>query len=235
VKILITAGSTQMPIDKVRVISNIFKGTTGATIGFEASKRQHETTIIANSSINPTVSGKYLNKNSKILIYNTYDQLENLMKEEISTGNYDIIIHSSAVSDYKVSAIFDDVEDMVAWDKGGKYYGTNGLSMGKIPSGKNLFLALTPTEKLVDKIRTKWGFKGKLVKFKLQVGMTDEQLIEIAKKSRAVSTADFIVANNLEDFNNWNVPKLYIIDSNDNIISCTRKKLADTLLDLLEK
>ena len=33
-----------------------------------------------------------------------------------------------------------------------------------------------PTEKIVDKIKGDWGFKGQLVKFKLQVGISDDEL-----------------------------------------------------------
>ena len=70
---------------------------------------------------------------------------------------------------------------------------------GKIGSSHDrLILELVPTEKLVDLIRNPWGFTGTLVKFKLQVGLTDDELLAIARKSMADSHADFIVANCLE-------------------------------------
>jgi phosphopantothenate-cysteine ligase/phosphopantothenoylcysteine decarboxylase/phosphopantothenate--cysteine ligase len=41
--ILVTAGNTQTPIDKVRCLTNIFSGETGARIAIEAARpsRRH--------------------------------------------------------------------------------------------------------------------------------------------------------------------------------------------------
>ena len=45
-KILITAGPTWIPIDKVRVITNIFKGRLGIIIAKEAIKRKAKVTLL---------------------------------------------------------------------------------------------------------------------------------------------------------------------------------------------
>jgi len=50
----------------------------------------------------------------------------------------------------------------------------------------------------VDQFRSAWGYQGLLVKFKLEVGISPEQLIEIGQKSRRASGANYLVANNLE-------------------------------------
>ena len=57
--------------------------------------------------------------------------------------------------------------------------------------------------KLIDMVRSPWGFRGTLVKFKLEVGISDERLLEIAEKSRIHSQADFMVANTLEGASAW--------------------------------
>ena len=41
--LLITAGNTQTPIDRVRCITNIFTGRTGAQVALEAHRRGHGT------------------------------------------------------------------------------------------------------------------------------------------------------------------------------------------------
>ena len=41
-RILVTTGNTQMLIDKVRCITNIFTGRTGTKIAIEAKERRHE-------------------------------------------------------------------------------------------------------------------------------------------------------------------------------------------------
>jgi hypothetical protein len=54
------------------------------------------------------------------------------------------------------------------------------------------------TEKLVDLYRTTWGYQGLLVKFKLEVGISREKLIEVGQASRRASGANYLVANTLE-------------------------------------
>ena len=44
--ILVTAGNTQAPIDRVRCITNIFTGRTGAAIALEAYRRGHHVKLI---------------------------------------------------------------------------------------------------------------------------------------------------------------------------------------------
>jgi hypothetical protein len=52
-------------------------------------------------------------------------------------------------------------------------------------------------------VRWPWGFQGILVKFKLEVGVPDDLLIERAERSRVQSQADLMVANTLEGMESW--------------------------------
>ena len=239
-KILITAGSTQMPIDRVRIISNIFKGATGFRIANEAAKKGHDVVLICNghhlAETNEDNYSRFIRSEKQIVChaYKTFDELEALMKAEITSGNYDVIIHSSAVSDYKVSVVTKDVKLLERFAEHPEEFTTAPEERQKISSGQILYMALTPTIKLVDQIRSRWGFKGKLVKFKLQVNVSDDELIAIAKKSRAFSKADYIVANSLEYFNDWNAFKMFIVNYQDEVIPCPRQELAARLLEMLE-
>ena len=211
-KVLITAGSTNVMIDKVRCISNIFKGRTGSELAryfsyngydreadsFDMSNK-HEVTLITSNPHHHLVENI---KGLNILPYKTYDELYSLMEQQITSNDYDVVIHSAAVSDYKVAGTYAS--------KGGVHHEDlhEVDSSTKISSSaKELYIKLVPTEKIIDKIRDLWGFKGKLVKFKLQVGMTDEELLDIAFKSMQHSNADFIVANCLE----WARDRAFII------------------------
>jgi phosphopantothenate-cysteine ligase/phosphopantothenoylcysteine decarboxylase/phosphopantothenate--cysteine ligase len=192
-KILITAGATQTPIDQVRAITNIFKGTTGRHIALEAHMLGHEVTLLTSSPDANVLLFKELG-------YRTYDELYTLMEDQIKYGNYDVIIHSAAVSDYKVVGVYSR-PFVCSNDTDGTLQITLDSieNSGKVAGSYNeLFLRLVPTEKIVDKIRDPWGFKGILVKFKLQVGLTDEELLQIAQKSRETSHANIVVANCLE-------------------------------------
>jgi phosphopantothenate---cysteine ligase (CTP) len=219
-KVLVTAGSTNVMIDQVRCISNIFKGRTGNTIAQYLFIDNKEVTLL-------TSDNHYQCPGMKIINFKTYDELYSLMEKEITTGNYDVVIHSAAVSDYKVEGTYTS--------RAGVYH----ADMQKVDSStkissdnKELYLKLVPTEKIIDKIRDPWGFKGKLVKFKLQVGISDEELLDIATKSCATSKADFIVANCLE----WSNQRAYIIRaSNGEIASVNRDALAFRLADIVKE
>jgi phosphopantothenate-cysteine ligase/phosphopantothenoylcysteine decarboxylase/phosphopantothenate--cysteine ligase len=52
-------------------------------------------------------------------------------------------------------------------------------------------------------VRAEWSFRGVLVKFKLEVGLGSDQLLDIAERSRHHSRADLMVANTLEEADSW--------------------------------
>jgi phosphopantothenate-cysteine ligase/phosphopantothenoylcysteine decarboxylase/phosphopantothenate--cysteine ligase len=212
-KILITAGGTFTPIDQVRGIDNIFGGKTGINIFKHLIQQDEDVTILLRK---PKLPIDNLLSEGTMKTFNTYDDLSNLMKDEITNNNYDVIIHSAAVSDYKVDGIFIDSNG----------FRNNVVNLEQLPNvgkqksnHKELFLRLVQTEKIIDKIRD-WGFKGTLIKFKLEVGISDEELIKIAKKSRVHSKADVMVANCLE----WANERAYVI-TEDSVTNIQRELL----------
>lgn len=209
-KVLVTAGSTIVPIDQVRVISNIFGGKTGTVIAEYFFSQGDEVTLITSNPKLVTIADSRL----KIISFRTYDDLIDEMEKEIRSGNYDVVIHSAAVSDYQVTDVYlkNDDGTLSLVDKNNKISSTHD----------SLFLEMKPTLKIIDLIRKPWGFSGKLVKFKLEVGISDEELMEIAKKSRQTSEADFIVANCLE----WSRHYAYIINRAGRHIRVSRRAIA---------
>ncbi|MFA5987161.1 MAG: phosphopantothenoylcysteine decarboxylase [Candidatus Paceibacterota bacterium] len=219
-KILVTAGATLTPIDKVRglqasdmdellaglgdsSISNIFRGQTGLDIakhfyvaGHDVVLLTSDTRFVAIPPLRDSINAGFL----RLVGYRTFDELDAKMGELICAGRFDAVVHSAAVSDFMVSGVF-------SMDRNGRLVGVDKTS--KISSGhERLFLELGQTHKIVDRIRTDWKFDGVLVKFKLQSGISDERLIEIASESRTNSGADTIVANCLE----WFLDRAYVIN-----------------------
>ena len=186
-RILITAGNTQAPIDRVRCITNIFTGRTGAAIAVFARQASHTVTVMTShpESVKPATR-------LTVLPYRTFDELHALMAGRISGGSFDAIIHCAAVSDYLPAGFF--AADRV----------TPLADAGKMKSdAPELWLRLARAPKLVDMIRRDWGFRGVLVKFKLEVGIDDEKLLAIAEASRLQSLANLMVANTLEGMTDW--------------------------------
>jgi phosphopantothenate-cysteine ligase/phosphopantothenoylcysteine decarboxylase/phosphopantothenate--cysteine ligase len=196
-RILLTAGNTQTPIDQVRCITNIFTGRTGGRIAVEAHRRGHTVHLLTS---HPEAVDAPSDADSRwtLQTYRTFDDLETAMTSLIPSGGFDAIIHCAAVNDYRVAGVYARAKE------------ANGsprlvqVTDGKVKSSHSeLWLRLAPTPKLVDKIRREWKFAGILVKFKLEVGVSDEDLVRIAEAARLQSEADLLVANTLEGMANW--------------------------------
>ena len=149
-------------------------------------------------------------ENFRVCTYRTFEELRQLMAEEVSTGEYDAVIHVAAVSGYEVAATYVTATGTRFEPLSCRWFGEEGgprvidASAGKVKSHHpELWLRLVPTPKLVDFVRSQWGFRGMLVKFKLEVGVTPDDLLEIAERSRRQSEADRIVANTFEGKDSW--------------------------------
>lgn len=204
-RFLITAGNTQTPIDRVRCITNIFSGKTGASLALEAYLQGHTVTLLTShpEAIRelPKCPDSFDDNLWSLWNFRTFDDLAKLMEMQIPGKSLDVIIHCAAVSDYAVSGIYAPAAgttfDKNAWH--GEPAAMVDRQRGKVKSDEpELWIRLTRTPKLIDRIRTDWSFAGTLVKFKLEVGLSDEELIQVAEASRRQSDADWMVANTLE-------------------------------------
>lgn len=167
-RILITAGPTWVAIDGVRVISNTATGETGILLAEELQKKGCRVTLI----LGP-VEACCINKRIAVIRFKFFDELAKLVKAELSGNNYDWLIHSAAVSDYKPGT----------------------LCRSKIRSGlTELNLRLKPTPKIINSIkRINPGIK--LAGFKFEPQAPKEKLIKEAKSLLIKSKSDLVIAN----------------------------------------
>jgi phosphopantothenoylcysteine synthetase/decarboxylase len=209
----VTAGNTQTMIDRVRCVTNIFSGRTGASVARTAWGRGHTVTLatshpdsLAEFGINPYATGERLT----VLPYNTFDELASIMQNQFREGAYDAVCHSAAVSDYLPAGTYTPDRGTFFNARTSQWESQSGApalteqKAGKIKSSEpELWLRLVRAPKLVDRIRHPWGFAGVLVKFKLEVGIGEQELVEVAEASRRQSNADFMVANTLDGAAHW--------------------------------
>jgi phosphopantothenoylcysteine synthetase/decarboxylase len=141
----------------------------------------------------------------QVFHYRTFDELLALMRQKIGDTGLDAVIHSAAVSDYRAAGVYVGApgshfrEENATWESAAGPVRLTDVSAGKVKSdAAELWLRLLRTPKLVDLVRSEWSFHGILVKFKLEVGIDDERLLQIAERSRVHSSADLMVANTLE-------------------------------------
>jgi phosphopantothenoylcysteine decarboxylase/phosphopantothenate--cysteine ligase len=100
-----------------------------------------------------------------------YDELARLLTQELKRG-YDVVIHAAAVSDFELGKPF----------------------KGKLPSGKTLRLELTPTKKLVSRIKAT-SLRSFLVGFKLETTLTRPFILDKVKSLFKDAGCDLVVAN----------------------------------------
>src|SRR5262249_62096599 len=118
-------------------------------------------------------------------------------------------IHCAAVSDYQSAGIYAPAPH-TKFDSEATWHSSSGApelldrSAAKVKSTEpELWLRLIRTPKLIDRVRRDWGFRGILVKFKLEVGLSEVELHKVAEASRQCSLADWMVANTLEGATEW--------------------------------
>jgi len=220
-KILITAGPTNEYIDEVMKITNMSTGRLGIELTKNYLDNGDKVTLIATRSV--FKSGLFEKYNLKeypnlisIPIETTEDMYNALEKE--SNNQYDLIIHSSAVGDYKPEFSFrlEDLADELAIAiKKGITTKEEILSILINPNCKvnddtkissyesNLTVKLTLTTKLISKLR-EWYPTATLIGFKLLENVTKEYLIEIAKNLCIKNNMDYIIANDLHDLRQGN-------------------------------
>jgi phosphopantothenoylcysteine synthetase/decarboxylase len=212
--VLVTAGNTLVPIDRVRGITNIFTGRTGASLALCAHQRGHAVTLLTShpEAVDGLCEGAPPTEGWSLIRFRTFDDLHELMQGLLPAGGFDALVHCAAVSDYRAAGIFAPADGTTFEEKEATWRSTGvapalvDRSAGKVKSDEpELWLRLVRTPKLVDLVRSAWGFRGVLVKFKLEVGISEKQVLEIAERSRRQSSADLMVANTLEGAGAWAV------------------------------
>lgn len=238
-RILVTAGNTHAMIDRVRCVTNIFSGQTGARIAVEAYKRGDRVYLLTShpDAVEAPPDRPFFAPFWWLAPYRTFEELEDQLRFAFRTEDYDAVIHCAAVSDYLSAGVYAPAAGTRfeprsrTWHGGGSPPTLEDRGAGKVKSDEpELWLRLTRAPKLIDRVRTDWKFKGILVKFKLEVGISERELHEVAERSRAQSQADLMVANTLDGMHDWAL----LGPLGGDYVRIARKELPNQLLDAVE-
>ncbi len=234
-KFLVTAGNTRQPIDRVRDWGNIFTGNTGFDIAkalarhgpvdLYTSNPEHFRQSAALELPHPVIAQRY----------HTHADLKSLLAKSVPTTPYSAIFMAAAVADYTPAGGYSILSKSPGKEPGTEIWTVQSAQAGKIKSTFDEIAFLgKKTEKLVDLFRTEWAYKGILVKFKLEVGVTTQQLIKIGQASRIASGANYLVANELDMVQGANGATPGAILLGENIEEwIIRTQLADRLVSLI--
>ncbi|MEK7290947.1 MAG: phosphopantothenoylcysteine decarboxylase [Planctomycetota bacterium] len=216
-RILITSGPTRGYLDAVRYISNKSTGKLGATIAIEALNRGSFVTFVyGTGSITPDVTllDKDCDSRLTFIEIETVDALLATLQGRLKDKSFDVIVHAMAVLDY-----------------------TPGKCTNcKITSNNDkLTVTLVKTSKIIKLIRKSW-LDAFLVSFKLEVGLSKDELVEKAYASLIENGANLVVANNQNDIAG-DKHRAYLINA-DKIIEAkceTRQDISAKLMDIISK
>lgn len=182
-KILITGGGCREAIDNVRCVTNTSTGKTSAIIADYFSRQGCQVTVItAASAIKPQ-------EDCVIRSFVSGADLGQLLEEELTTHEYQLVIHAAAVSDFIPETVIMDGVSVAAGPE------------GKIPSGSSMTVTFKATPKLADRIKG-WARDGghtepTVVCFKLTSGADSEKVLAACHAILSRGAADFVIANDI--------------------------------------
>lgn len=173
-RILITCGPTWVPIDAVRVVSNLSTGALGQRIALDCARAGAKVILLEGPVARPLApsSGGPAPRSIRILKFCFFDELRTLLKQELRKEIH-AVIHAAAVADYKLRSPF-----------------IRKLSSNR----KTLNLKLVPTPKLIQLIK-KINPGVFLVGFKLEPGLKKKSALQKSKDLFCESHCDLVVAN----------------------------------------
>ena len=181
-RVLITAGGTEEPVDSVRRLTNTSTGRTGGVLARHFAERGAEVLLLhaARAPLDDVPVER--------VTFVTFSDLAAALRRLLAGRRFDAVVHLAAVSDYAVAAV---EVDGCSW---------NSRSRGKIGSGRDLVIRLRPNPKLIDSLR-EWSSNPEIrvVGFKL----TDEP--DAAAREAQVrdllarSAADLVVHNDVSE------------------------------------
>lgn len=207
-KILITAGGTQEPIDSVRSICNHATGRLGTKIADAFSAFPDTERIVylcGKTAVLPETD------QAEIIRIQGTAELEAALRKLNAEDHFDAIIHGMAVSDYQVRQVT-SVSAMAAAAAACENRGETELekaiaeaagfdSNGKISSTvDDLVILLEKTPKVISMLR-ELAPHAVIVGFKLLDHVSKEELLDTAYHLLQANRCDFVLANDMTTVN----------------------------------
>lgn len=189
INIIVTAGGVSEHIDKVRKITNSSSGKLGMIIANELLKTKSKINTIYYICSKDTL--KPINDKVKVIEIDGTMDLKDNIEYLLTTKHIDYFIHSMAVADYMIDYVTNStllskyieefgiksIETAIIENK-------NLLTGNKISSFENnLIIMLKPTPKIISLIKL-FSPETYLVGFKLLDGVSKNELIDVAKKTK---------------------------------------------------
>lgn len=218
VKVLVTAGGTQEPIDTVRVISNLSSGRTGIALAEAMTQMGFDVTLLQ-------AHGSPRTENvSRRDYFTSFASLDEKMKNYLSSEDFTHVIHAAAVSDYSVDSI----------EVAGKKY--RPFEVKKVSSDSEAMnIHMKRNHKIVDRLKDYSKNKDlQVIAFKLTSHASGEERKAAVEKLFKGSKADYVVHNDLTDIDIVNRTHKFTLISPQEAVPCDNLgQLTNELIQVL--
>lgn len=183
IKVLVTAGGTQEPIDTVRVISNLSSGRTGIAIAEHLAQMGFDVTLLQSHG---SAKAEYVSQKEA---FTSFASLDEKMHHLLSQETFTHVIHTAAVSDYSVESL--EIQ--------GKKFPP--MDIKKMSSdAEQMSIHLKRNHKIVDRLKDYSKNKElAVIAFKLTSHASIEERKAAVEKLFTNSKADFVVHNDLTE------------------------------------
>ncbi|MCW6159252.1 MAG: bifunctional phosphopantothenoylcysteine decarboxylase/phosphopantothenate--cysteine ligase CoaBC [Thermoplasmatales archaeon] len=209
----------------IRMLNTELKGKKIFVIGGSSYENIDDVRVISNNSTGETsidiaTMAYYMGADVNLILGNVSVEVPPFLKYEKFTnleslvGMIDLIKKSDAVI---VPAALSDF--------------TTNKTGGKIPTDKPFSMTLKPTPKFLKRLREK--YKGVIVGFKAEYGVSKNDLISRAKKRMSEYSLDMIVANDLKDVKAGHTKVIVIRGRKETEMEGDKLEVAGRILKLL--
>ena len=224
-KILVTSGGTSEAIDSVRSITNHSTGLLGKIITEILLAAGHEVCLITTHRALKPDFHPYLTIRE---IKNTHDLLV-VMQELVK--DYQVLIHSMAVSDY-TPVYMTGLEEVEASSNLEEFLNKQNHQTKISSTDEVQVLFLKKTPKIISLVK-EWNPAIHLIGFKLLVDVSEDYLIEIARQSLIKNQADLIIANDLTQIS-ANQHRAIFVEQDHLQTARTKEEIATLLLEKIQ-
>lgn len=174
-KVLITSGGTQEPLDDVRVLTNKSTGSTGARIADRLAEAGFDVTLLHAESAQLPQAQVHTKS------YVTFEDLSQELQQLLKNDRFAAVIHAAAVSDFSLDRSTE-----------------TGPPAGKISSSTDVVLKLRQNPKLVNQIK-ELSPQSKLFAFKMTSTPDERTKATAVEKLFQLSHADFVIHNDMSE------------------------------------
>ncbi|MFK8012984.1 MAG: bifunctional phosphopantothenoylcysteine decarboxylase/phosphopantothenate--cysteine ligase CoaBC [Marinicellaceae bacterium] len=212
--ILITAGGTREFIDGVRYIGNLSTGKTGAKIAdFYTSQGYNVTWLGAKNAQQPKLI-------CQKIFYETFNDLQILLRKQLKTISYVSVIHAAAISDFSVSSVKLDNQEIIASRE------------TKLPTSDTMSIQLKQNPKLISHLK-QWSINQAIQVIAFKLTNTNDKGERLRAVNKLIKQEDihFVAHNDLSEIHS-NTHSFNFYQSTNKVKVCSNTlELCKTIQD----